>query len=86
MRLGWGFDNDDNDNYDNDNDNHENDDDDNDDGMFAGQEDTVEGTISFQPQAHMVRGFKKYFLGLHPDNNLRNPWFTGQSITIFIFI
>ena len=54
--------------------------------MFAGQEDTVEGTISFQPQAHMVRGFKKYFLGLHPDNNLRNPWFTGQSITIFIFI
>ncbi|KAL0839164.1 hypothetical protein ABMA28_017132 [Loxostege sticticalis] len=40
-----------------------------------GNERAVEGTISVQPQAHNVRGFTEYFLGLNVKNNKRNPWF-----------
>ncbi|XP_038210035.1 metabotropic glutamate receptor 2-like [Zerene cesonia] len=43
--------------------------------VAAGNEPVVEGTISVQPQANPVRGFKEYFLGLTPENNPRNPWF-----------
>ncbi|XP_061383985.1 metabotropic glutamate receptor 2-like [Danaus plexippus] len=40
-----------------------------------GNERAVEGTISVQPQANDVIGFKEYFLGLNVKNNRRNPWF-----------
>ncbi|KAI5639157.1 receptor family ligand binding region domain-containing protein [Phthorimaea operculella] len=40
-----------------------------------GNEHAVEGTISVQPQANPVRGFKEYFLNLTVENNKRNPWF-----------
>ncbi|CAG9786463.1 unnamed protein product [Diatraea saccharalis] len=40
-----------------------------------GNEPAVEGTISVQPQANPVRGFKEYFLNLTVENNPRNPWF-----------
>ncbi|XP_039753655.1 metabotropic glutamate receptor 2-like [Pararge aegeria] len=40
-----------------------------------GNERAVEGTISVQPQANDVKGFKEYFLGLNVKNNRRNPWF-----------
>ncbi|KPJ01848.1 Metabotropic glutamate receptor [Papilio xuthus] len=40
-----------------------------------GNERAVEGTISVQPQANDVTGFKEYFLGLNVKNNKRNPWF-----------
>ncbi|XP_050675730.1 metabotropic glutamate receptor 2-like, partial [Leptidea sinapis] len=43
--------------------------------VAAGNEPVVEGTISVQPQANPVRGFRDYFLGLTPQNNPRNPWF-----------
>ncbi|XP_045772809.1 metabotropic glutamate receptor 2-like [Maniola jurtina] len=43
--------------------------------VAAGNEPVVEGTVSVQPQANPVRGFKDYFLALTPQNNLRNPWF-----------
>lgn len=42
-----------------------------------GNERAVEGTISVQPQANDVKGFKEYFLGLNVKNNKRNPWFVG---------
>jgi metabotropic X receptor len=45
-----------------------------------GQESVVEGTISLQPQAHPVRGFEEYFLGLTPAGNPRNPWFVGEAV------
>ncbi|KAJ2948831.1 hypothetical protein O0L34_g5759 [Tuta absoluta] len=40
-----------------------------------GNERAVEGTISVQPQANDVKGFKEYFLNLNVKNNKRNPWF-----------
>ncbi|KAG7308949.1 hypothetical protein JYU34_006225 [Plutella xylostella] len=40
-----------------------------------GNEPAVEGTISVQPQANEVKGFREYFLGLNVHNNKRNPWF-----------
>ncbi|CAB3236502.1 unnamed protein product [Arctia plantaginis] len=40
-----------------------------------GNERAVEGTISVQPQANDVKGFKEYFLALNVKNNRRNPWF-----------
>ncbi|XP_028173175.1 metabotropic glutamate receptor 2-like isoform X1 [Ostrinia furnacalis] len=40
-----------------------------------GHEAAVEGTISVQPQANPVRGFREYFLNLTVENNPRNPWF-----------
>ncbi|CAH0715917.1 unnamed protein product, partial [Brenthis ino] len=43
--------------------------------VAAGNEAVVEGTISVQPQANPVQGFRDYFLALTPQNNLRNPWF-----------
>ncbi|XP_041979231.1 metabotropic glutamate receptor 2-like [Aricia agestis] len=43
--------------------------------VAAGNEPVVEGTISVQPQANPVRGFRDYFLQLTPENNSRNPWF-----------
>ncbi|CAH4028607.1 unnamed protein product [Pieris brassicae] len=43
--------------------------------VAAGNEPVVEGTISVQPQANPVIGFKEYFLSLTPENNARNPWF-----------
>lgn len=46
-----------------------------------GNEEAVEGTISVQPQANPVRGFKEYFLNLTVENNPRNPWFVGNAIT-----
>lgn len=41
----------------------------------TGQEAEVEGTLSVQPQANPVKGFREYFLGLDVENNRRNPWF-----------
>ncbi|XP_066253321.1 metabotropic glutamate receptor 2 isoform X2 [Euwallacea similis] len=35
----------------------------------------IEGTLSVQPQANPVKGFKEYFLSLSVENNSRNPWF-----------
>lgn len=46
--------------------------------VAAGNEAVVEGTISVQPQANPVRGFRDYFLALTPQNNFRNPWFVGN--------
>ena len=46
---------------------------------MKGQEESVEGTISFVPQAHPVKGFKEYFLNLTPKSNFRNPWFIGNK-------
>lgn len=43
-----------------------------------GNERAVEGTISVQPQANDVKGFKDYFLGLDVKSNRRNPWFAGE--------
>ncbi|XP_020294565.1 metabotropic glutamate receptor 2-like [Pseudomyrmex gracilis] len=40
-----------------------------------GNEPEVEGTLSVQPQANPIKGFKEYFLNLTVDNNRRNPWF-----------
>ncbi|CAD0247129.1 unnamed protein product [Spodoptera exigua] len=40
-----------------------------------GNEAAVEGTISVQPQANPVLGFREYFLNLTVENNSRNPWF-----------
>ncbi|XP_076253195.1 mangetout isoform X1 [Rhynchophorus ferrugineus] len=40
-----------------------------------GNEAEVEGTLSVQPQANPVLGFKEYFLSLNVENNPRNPWF-----------
>lgn len=54
-----------------------------------GNEEAVEGTISVQPQANEVKGFKEYFLNLTVENNKRNPWFVGESLgdeLIFIVI
>ncbi|CAH0691630.1 unnamed protein product [Spodoptera exigua] len=45
-----------------------------------GNERAVEGTISVQPQANDVKGFKEYFLNLNVKNNKRNPWFVGPSV------
>ena len=49
---------------------------------FPGNEREVEGTLSVQPQAIPVKGFKDYFLDLTPENNERNPWFTGNINTV----
>ena len=38
----------------------------------------MEGTLSVQPQANEVKGFKEYFLNLTVENNKRNPWFGGE--------
>lgn len=46
--------------------------------VAAGNEAVVEGTISVQPQANPVQGFRDYFLALTPQNNFRNPWFVGN--------
>lgn len=43
-----------------------------------GNEAVVEGTLSVQPRAENVKGFKEYFLNLSPKTNLRNPWFIGE--------
>ncbi|CAG9859138.1 unnamed protein product [Phyllotreta striolata] len=43
--------------------------------VSEGNEAEVEGTLSVQPQAGEVAGFKEYFLGLNVENNTRNPWF-----------
>lgn len=32
-----------------------------------------------QPQANPVVGFEEHFLSLTVENNLRNPWFVGES-------
>ncbi|XP_054009376.1 metabotropic glutamate receptor 2-like isoform X1 [Hylaeus anthracinus] len=40
-----------------------------------GNEPEVEGTLSVQPQANPIKGFKEYFLNLTVENNRRNPWF-----------
>lgn len=37
----------------------------------------VEGTLSFQPSAHPIKGFEDYFKKLTVFNNERNPWFVG---------
>jgi hypothetical protein len=44
-----------------------------------GNERAVEGTLSVQPRANEVKGFKEYFLNLSVHNNKRNPWFVGKS-------
>ncbi|CAH0585979.1 unnamed protein product [Chrysodeixis includens] len=43
--------------------------------VSEGNEAAVEGTISVQPQANQVLGFREYFLNLTVENNPRNPWF-----------
>ncbi|CAH1156098.1 unnamed protein product [Phaedon cochleariae] len=43
--------------------------------VSGGNEEQVEGTLSVQPQAKEVEGFKEYFLSLRVENNIRNPWF-----------
>ena len=48
-----------------------------------GNEMQVEGTLSIQPKANPVIGFEKYFLGLTPKNNKRNPWFIEYWESIF---
>lgn len=48
--------------------------------VSAGNEAAVEGTISVQPQANPVRGFREYFVNLTVENNRRNPWFVGNSL------
>ena len=40
----------------------------------------MEGTLSVQPQANEVKGFKEYFLNLTVENNKRNPWFGGELV------
>lgn len=35
----------------------------------------VEGSVTVQPLAFEVKGFKDYFMRLTPLNNKRNPWF-----------
>lgn len=47
-----------------------------------GNEPAVEGTISVQPQANPVRGFREYFLNLTVENNHRNPWFVGNNTSV----
>ena len=42
----------------------------------------MEGTLSVQPQANEVKGFKEYFLNLTVENNKRNPWFGGELVSI----
>lgn len=42
-----------------------------------GNEAVVEGTLSVQPRAEEVKGFKEYFLRLNPRDNTRDPWFVG---------
>lgn len=49
--------------------------------VSAGNERAVAGTISVQPQANEVRGFRDYFLSLTVENNKRNPWFVGEHIS-----
>lgn len=46
-----------------------------------GNEPEMEGTLSVQPQANPVEGFEDYFLNLTVENNRRNPWFVGESIS-----
>jgi metabotropic X receptor len=47
----------------------------------------VEGTLSVQPQANLVKGFQEYFLNLTVENNPRNPWFVGKFVmSLFAFI
>lgn len=46
--------------------------------VAAGNELVVEGTVSVQPQANPVAGFRDYFLALTPAANTRNPWFVGN--------
>lgn len=50
--------------------------------LNLGQEEEVEGTISTQPQAKPVIGFKEYFLALNVTNNKRNPWFIGGWLNL----
>uniref|UniRef100_A0A8W8JRJ7 G-protein coupled receptors family 3 profile domain-containing protein n=1 Tax=Magallana gigas TaxID=29159 RepID=A0A8W8JRJ7_MAGGI len=40
-----------------------------------GNEIEVEGSVTVQPLAFEVKGFRDYFLRLTPQNNKRNPWF-----------
>lgn len=54
--------------------------------VSEGNEAEVEGTLSVQPQAREVKGFKEYFLGLNVDNNTRNPWFVGELFYLFAMI
>lgn len=48
-----------------------------------GNEPAVEGTISVQPQANPVQGFREYFLNLTVENNPRNPWFVGKPLSTY---
>uniref|UniRef100_A0A915KQ64 G-protein coupled receptors family 3 profile domain-containing protein n=1 Tax=Romanomermis culicivorax TaxID=13658 RepID=A0A915KQ64_ROMCU len=41
----------------------------------GGYEKEVLGTISLQPQASPIRGFREYFENLTVESNVRNPWF-----------
>lgn len=49
-----------------------------------GNEAVVEGTLSVQPRAENVKGFKEYFLQLSPRSNHRNPWFVGRGVFLKI--
>ncbi|GLG95076.1 Uncharacterized protein GBIM_02124 [Gryllus bimaculatus] len=48
-----------------------------------GNEREVEGTLSVQPRANPVRGFREYFLNLTVENNRRNPWFVDPLVGVF---
>lgn len=50
--------------------------------VSEGNEAEVEGTLSVQPQAREVTGFKEYFLNLNVENNTRNPWFVGKLLNL----
>ncbi|KAJ8965627.1 hypothetical protein NQ317_010608, partial [Molorchus minor] len=51
--------------------------------VSLGNEAEVEGTLSVQPQANPVKGFREYFLSLNVENNWRNPWFVEFWSIIF---
>ncbi|KAF6209119.1 hypothetical protein GE061_014862 [Apolygus lucorum] len=50
--------------------------------VSIGNELEVEGTLSVQPQANPVKGFKEYFLNLTVENNKRNPWFVAGTTPV----
>lgn len=50
-----------------------------------GNEEVVEGTISVQPQAKLVKGFNEYFFDRTPSDHV-NPYFAGKLCTIIFYV
>lgn len=46
-----------------------------------GNEEVVEGTISVQPQANPVKGFREYFFNRTPSEHV-NPYFAGKVVVL----